>query len=124
MLKRIFLLSLGLWLMAAGALAAQASPCHVQAETAAALSITAPEASHTHCDMMGEAPAPTQAPSETPDKAPMAEGICCCPAVLAALPAPAAPDASSVAFRPPASFPLTARAASQTLIPEPPPPKA
>lgn len=124
MLKRILLLSLGLWLMAAGALAAQASPCHVQDAEMAAVITPAAEVAHAHCDMMAEMPAPTEAPAETPGSAPMTEGICCCPAVLAALPATALPDTASGVFRLPASFPLTARAASQTLIPEPPPPKA
>lgn len=124
MLKRVLLLSLGLWLILAGGLAAHASPCHMQEMTAAALSQPGEASSaHDHCDMMASA-SPEQAPADTPDKAPASDGICCCPAVLAALPAPALPEGASLAFSLPASFPLDASAPSRTLIPEPPPPKA
>lgn len=117
MLKRILLLSFSLWLIVAGGLAAHAAPCHMQAEEVAPAA-----AAHAHCDMM--APAPAEAANETAPSAPAADGICCCPAVLAALPARALPDTGNPAFRLPASFPLDASAPSRTLIPEPPPPKA
>lgn len=119
MLKRALLLSLGLWLLVAGGLAAHAAPCHIQDEMQAA---STPASAHEHCDMMAAAPA--EALDEAAPTAPAPDGICCCPAVLAALPAPAAADPGHPAFRLPAGFPLEARAPSQTLIPEPPPPKA
>lgn len=123
MLKRALLLSLSLWLMIAGGLGAHASPCHMQDEmTPAPVSAPAADA-HAHCDMMADAaPAPT--PAETPEQGPASDTACCCPAVLAALPAPAMPDAAASHFTLPASFPLDARAPSRKLIPEPPPPKA
>lgn len=125
MLARSLLLSLSLWLMIAGGLAAHAGPCHVQ-DGMKSMTASAPVeagASHDHCDMMAEA-APEHPSGDMPGKAPAADGICCCPAVLAALPAPALPQAAAPAFSLPASFPLDARAPSRTLIPEPPPPKA
>lgn len=117
MLKRILLLSFSLWLMIAGGLAAHAAPCHMQAEEIAPVA-----ADHAHCDMM--APAPAEMPAEPLPEAPAPDGICCCPAVLAALAAPAPADGETGHFRLPANFPLDADAPSQTLIPEPPPPKA
>lgn len=123
MLKRVFLLSLSLWLMIAGGLGAHASPCHMQEDMMTA-PISAPVAgAHDHCDMMADA-TPAETPADTPDKAPATDAACCCPAVLAALPAPALPEATRLAFTLPASFPLDASAPSRTLIPEPPPPKA
>lgn len=123
MLKRALLLSLSLWLMIAGGLGAHASPCHMQEEMTAAATEPAAEDAHAHCDMMADA-APAETPADTPDKAPATDAACCCPAVLAALPAPALPEATRLAFTLPASFPLNASAPSRTLIPEPPPPKA
>jgi hypothetical protein len=55
---------------------------------------------------------------------PDGDGACCCPAVLAALPAPAVPDAAQLVFALPSDFPLDARAPTRTLLPEPRPPKA
>lgn len=101
MLKRVFLLSLSLWLMIAGGLAADASPCHMQEEMTPAPISAAETGAHDHCAMMAE-----EAPTETPADA------------------PALPEAATVAFTLPASFPLDASAPSRTLIPEPPPPKA
>lgn len=86
-------------------------------ETAA---VAAPAETHAHCDMMA---AHDDAPPETPDSADP-DGNCCCPAIVSALPATIAPDASAQAFTLTADFPPDARAASRTLIPEPPPPKA
>lgn len=125
MLARSLLLALSLWLMIAGGLAAHASPCHMQDGLKPAAASQAAEAgsAHTHCDMMAEA-APQPASDGAPGKAPSPDSICCCPAVLAALPAPALPEAAASAFSLPVSFPLDARAPSRTLIPEPPPPKA
>ncbi|ABI77170.1 hypothetical protein HNE_0124 [Hyphomonas neptunium ATCC 15444] len=123
MLKRVFLLSLSLWLMIAGGLAADASPCHMQEEMTPAPISAAETGAHDHCAMMAEE-APTETPADAPGKAPATDAACCCPAVLAALPAPALPEAATVAFTLPASFPLDASAPSRTLIPEPPPPKA
>lgn len=123
MLKRALLLSLSLWLMIAGGLGAHASPCHMQEEIMPA-AISAPDAgAHAHCEMMAEA-APAETPADAPDKAPPRDTACCCPAVLAALPAPALPEAARLAFTLPASFPRGDSAPSRTLIPEPPPPKA
>lgn len=117
MLKRLLLLFLGLWLIAASGLAAHAGPCRMEDEKAEAIMV---EAGHEHCDMMAmpETPAP-----DLPDR-PDADGTCCCPAVLAALPAAAVPDAAHVAFALPSDFPLDVRAPSRTLLPEPRPPKA
>ena len=123
MLKRAVLLSLSLWLMIAGGLGAHASPCHMQEEMTAAATEIAAEDAHAHCDMMADA-ASAQPPADTPDKAPPADATCCCPAVLAALPAPAVPDAATLRFNLPASYPPGDSALSRTLIPEPPPPKA
>lgn len=125
MLKRVLLLSLGLWLIVAGGLAVHASPCHMQEEMQpAALSMqTDTSGAHDHCDMMA-APAAEKTSGDTPQKAPSSDGICCCPAVLAALPSPALPDSAGLTFSLPTSFPLDVRAPSRTLIPEPPPPKA
>ncbi|MFN4183722.1 MAG: hypothetical protein ACK4M6_02990 [Hyphomonas sp.] len=123
MLKRALLLSLSLWLMIAGGLGAHASPCHMQEEMTPA-PISASEAgTHDHCDMMaGTTPAET--PADPSDKAPATDAACCCPAVLAALPAPALPETTRLVFTLPASFPRGDSAPSRTLIPEPPPPKA
>jgi hypothetical protein len=117
MLKRLLLLCLGLWLIAASGLAAHAGPCSMQDEKAEAVMA---EAGHEHCDMMGmqETPAPNLPDHPDPD------GTCCCPAVLAALPAAVVPDAAQVVFGLPSDFPLEARAPSRTLLPEPRPPKA
>lgn len=125
MLARSLLLALSLWLMIAGGLAAHASPCHMQAgmKPMAASAPVEAGAPHDHCDMMAEA-APEHPSGDTSGKAPSPDSICCCPAVLAALPAPTLPQAAALAFSLPASFPLDARAPSRTLIPEPPPPKA
>ena len=123
MLKRVLFLSLSLWLMIAGGLGAHASPCHMQEEMTSTPISTAETDTHAHCDMMAEA-APAEALDTAPEKAPATDAACCCPAVLAALPAPALPEAARLAFTLPASFPLDARAPSRTLIPEPPPPKA
>jgi hypothetical protein len=117
MLKRALLLCLGLWLMAAAGLSAHAGPCDMGMEKVA---VAAPAEAHAHCDMMA---APDAAPPAMPD-APDSDGNCCCPAIVSALPAPAAPDASEQTFTLMADFPPDARAASRTLIPEPPPPKA
>ncbi len=123
MLKRALLLSLSLWLMIAGGLGAHASPCHMQDEMKPAVTETASDDAHAHCDMMADA-VPAETPDKASEKAPASDTACCCPAVLAALPAPAMPDAAAFHFTLPASFPLDARAPSRTLIPEPPPPKA
>lgn len=123
MLKRVLLLTLSLWLMIAGGLGAHASPCHMRDEMKPAATEIASDNAHDHCDMMADA-APGETPENTPGKAPATDTACCCPAVLAALPAPATPDATAARFTLPASFPLDARAPSRMLIPEPPPPKA
>lgn len=117
MLKRLLLLCLGLWLIAASGLSAHAGPCNMeklQAEVAVS------QTAHEHCDMMAmpEQPAP-----DLPDL-PDTDAACCCPAVLAALPAAEAPEAADIAFALPSDFPLDARAPSRTLLPEPRPPKA
>lgn len=130
MLQRLALLCLSLWLIAASGLSAHAGPCHEKAiqtvafgMTEATLQASTPAVGHDHCDMMA-APSPTtEVPAELPD-VPPADVTCCCPAVLAALPAELVPEATRLAFALPASFPLDASAPSQTLIPEPPPPKA
>lgn len=116
MLKRALLLSLSLWLMIAGGLGAHASPCHMQDEvTHAATEIDSDDA-HAHCDMMADA-APAQTPGDSPEEAMATDAACCCPAVLAALPAPEMPDAATVHFILPASFPPGDSAPSRTLIP-------
>ena len=110
MLKRVLLLCLGIWLIAASGLSAHAGPCTLEkAEVVAA------QADHAHCDMMG---AQDEAPAHQTDAS------CCCPAVLAALPVPVMPEAADYLFALPADFPPDARALSLNLIPEPPPPKA
>ena len=117
MLKRVLLLCLGLWLIAASGLSAHAGPCgmdEMQAEIAAA------ETGHDHCDMMAK---PEQPAPEMPDR-PDTEAACCCPAVLAALPAAQAPQTVPAAFALPSDFPIDARVPSRTLLPEPRPPKA
>lgn len=117
MLKRALFLCLGLWLIAASGLSAHAGPCDMgtaQAETAEA------PPGHAHCDMMA---APGPAAPQAPDH-PDTDANCCCPAVLTALPAPGLPEPAAFAFAQAPDFPLEARAASRTLIPEPRPPKA
>ncbi len=123
MLKRVFLLSLSLWLMIAGGLGAHASPCHMQEERMPTPISAAEADAHAHCDMMADA-APAETLENAPAKAPLTDAACCCPAVLAALPAPDLPEANRLTFTLPASFPLNVSAPSRTLIPEPPPPKA
>jgi hypothetical protein len=123
MLKRALLLSLSLWLMIAGGLGAHASPCHMQDEVTPAATGFDSDDAHAHCDMMAEA-APAQTPGYSPEEAPATDAACCCPAVLAALPAAEMPDAATMHFTLPASFPPGDSAPSRTLIPEPPPPKA
>lgn len=117
MLKRILLLCLGAWLIAASGLSAHAGPCGVQKVQA---EMEANVAAHEHCDMMGEAAA-KQPESHHPDAQ---DANCCCPAVLSALPAPVQPETFAIAFALPADLPADVRAPSRTLIPEPPPPKA
>jgi len=78
------------------------------------------ETGHAHCDMMKT---PEQPAPDMPDP-PDTDAACCCPAVLAALPAAATPDAAVIAFARPSDFPLDARAPTRTLLPEPRPPKA
>lgn len=120
MLKRALILCVSLWLMIAGGLAAHAGPCHSQ-EMEAQPAIAVPATAHAHCDMMAPPATPAELPAQ--DKPDLTAPFCCCPAVMAALPAPGSPDAGGQIFRMPASFPLDARAPSRTLIPEPPPPK-
>ena len=117
MLKRLLLLCLGLWLIAASGLSAHAGPCSMDGIQAEAV---VNQTGHEHCDMMAmpEQPAP-----DLPDH-PGTDAACCCPAVLAALPATEAPDTADIAFALPSDFPLDARAPSRTLLPEPRPPKA
>ncbi|MEQ9505432.1 MAG: hypothetical protein RLO80_04115 [Hyphomonas sp.] len=118
MLKRVLFLCLGVWLIASTGLSAHAGPCAVRAE---APEIAAPAADHAHCDMMA-APEAAQ-PGEPSD--PLADDpACCCPAVMAALPAAETPGTSVITFARPASFPRDDRAVSRTLLPEPRPPKA
>lgn len=109
MFRRLALLCLSFWLIAASGLSATAAPCQMtpEAETASASS---------HCDM---AAMPSQpAPAVPPDDA------CCCPAILAALPATAAPAASAPRFALPVAVTAPLAPASRNPIPEPPPPKA
>ncbi|MFN7165354.1 MAG: hypothetical protein ACK4P2_11105 [Hyphomonas sp.] len=114
MLKRALLLCLGLWLIAASGLAAHAGPCGMERP---AIEAAASAGTHAHCDMMAapEPAAPDHLDTDT---------NCCCPAVLTALPSPALPDTAVFVFAQAPGFPLEARAASRTLIPEPRPPKA
>lgn len=123
MLKRARFLCLGLWLIAAGALSAHAGPCDMR-DRAAAAEAAIPADAHAHCDMLAsEAKTPQPDLPEPPD-APAKGSACCCPAVLAAVPAPDVPQAAEIDFSLPAGFPAEVRAVSRTLIPEPPPPKA
>lgn len=118
MLKRALFLCLGFWLIAASGLAAHAGPCDMQNQPA---EVAAPAEAHAHCDMMApQADNAGQDQTESPDSS----ATCCCPAVLAAVPAPAAPEASALSFALSAARPADIRAPSRTLIPEPPPPKA
>jgi hypothetical protein len=114
MLKRALLLCLGLWLIAASGLSAHAGPCGMESQL---IEAAAPTETHAHCDMMA---APEPAAPDHPDT----DANCCCPAVLTALPAPALPEAATLAFTMTPDFPLEARAASRTQTPEPRPPKA
>lgn len=117
MLKRALFLCLGLWLIAASGLSAHAGPCDMQAAQAETAE-TAP--GHAFCDMMAPpGPAAPQAPDH-----PDTDARCCCPGVLAALPSPGLPEPAAFAFAQAPDFPLEARAASRTLLPEPRPPKA
>jgi len=77
-------------------------------------------AGHQHCNMMAMLETPAH---DLPDDAD-SDGTCCCPAVLAALPAPAVPEAAQLVFALPSDFPLDARAPTRALVPEPRPPKA
>lgn len=117
MLKRALLFCLGLWLIAASGLSAHAGPCNMDGMKAEAVIA---EAGHEHCDMMAAAEQPAPAMPDLPDT----DAACCCPAVLAALPAAQAPDAAVFAFARPTDFPLDVRAPSRSLLPEPRPPKA
>ncbi len=110
MLKRALLLCLGAWLIAASGLSAHAGPCRLDKAEAEVSTID-----HAHCDMMA---APDEAPAQE------ADANCCCPAVLAALPVPTAPEPGVYTFALPSDFPPDASAVSLNLIPEPPPPKA
>jgi hypothetical protein len=114
MLKRALLLFLGLWLIAASGLAAHAGPCGMERQPA---EVAAPAEAHAHCDMMA---VPEPAAPDHPDT----DAGCCCPAVLTALPSPALPDTGVFVFAQAPDFPLEARAASRTLVPDPRPPKA
>ncbi len=114
MLKRALLLCLGFWLIAASGLSAHAGPCGMERQPAEA---AAPAGAHAHCDMMA---APEPAAPDHPDT----DASCCCPAVLTALPSPALPEANVFVFAQAPDFPLEARTASRTLVPEPRPPKA
>jgi hypothetical protein len=114
MLKRALLLCLGLWLIAVSGLAAHAGPCGMERQAA---EVGAPAEAHAHCDMMA---APEPAAPDHPDT----DANCCCPAVLTALPSSGLPDAGVFVFAQTPDFPLEARAASRTLVPEPRPPKA
>ncbi|MBK8197815.1 MAG: hypothetical protein IPK75_05540 [Acidobacteria bacterium] len=116
MLKRTLILCLGLWLMAASALSAHAGPCDMPVEAPEAAAVM----DHAHCDMMA---VPDDAAPELP-AAPDKATDCCCPAVLAALPALDSPVPADFTFARPTSFPLDTRAASRTVLPEPRPPKA
>lgn len=115
MLKRVVLLCLGLWLIAASALSAQASPC--QAGLNAAMMPVA-ETAASHCDMMAAPDAPAD------EQLPAPGTSCCCPVILAALPQTDAPVTAAWAFRLPATFPMDTDAASRAILPEPRPPKA
>lgn len=118
MLKRALFLLVSFMLIASSALSAHAGPCAMKAETP---EIAAPAEHPAHCDMMMAAPEKAAADMPAmPDKEPP----CCCPAVIAALPAIDLPAASTITFARPASFPLDDRAVSRTLLPEPRPPKA
>jgi hypothetical protein len=117
MLTRALLLLFGAWLIAASGLSAHAGPCRL--ENGAARAIIA-GAGHEHCDITAK----TQTPAaDLPDR-PDPDWTCCCPAVLAALPAAAAPDAVHLVFARPSDFPLDTRTPTRTLLPEPRPPKA
>jgi hypothetical protein len=119
MLKRALLLCLGLWLIAASGLSAHAGPCDMR--EAAAVEIAAASDAHAHCDMM--VPPTDDAAPEMPDT-PDRDADCCCPAVLAAVPAPDAPEAAAPRFALMAALPSDISAPSRNLSPEPPPPKA
>ncbi len=118
MLKRFLFLCLGAWLMASSVLSAHAEPCALGID---APEIAAPAMDHGHCDMMS---APDAALQDEPSAPPADDPACCCPAVMAALPATNVPDAGTITFARPASFPLDDSALSLTLLPEPRPPKA
>jgi hypothetical protein len=117
MLKRALFLCLGLWLIASAGLSAHAGPCDMVNTPAEAV---APAAGHAHCSKMAADDEDTGNPAPVDQS----DGLCCCPAVLAALPSTPAPVKLSARYAAPATFPLAVRAASRTLIPEPPPPKA
>ncbi|MFN3312904.1 MAG: hypothetical protein ACK46Q_05510 [Hyphomonas sp.] len=119
MLKRTLFLILGAWLIAASSLAAHAGPCH-----SATAEIAAPALMQDHCEMMAAMGAPASGqPSDLPDPS-VGEPPCCCPGMLAAVPAPEAPDTARLAFRLALALPADTSAPSRALIPEPPPPKA
>jgi hypothetical protein len=117
MLKRVLLLCLGIWLIAASGLSAHAGPCGLKSAKA---EMAPKAAAHDHCDMMAATGAEKpEAPAETGQTA-----NCCCPAVLSALAVPVLPEVAVLAFALPGNFPADARAPSRNLIPETPPPKA
>ncbi len=115
MLKRTVLLCLGLWLIAASALSAQASPCKAGLN---APMMPVAETAASHCDMMAAPDAPAD------ERLPEPGTSCCCPAILAALQQSEAPQAVAWAFQLPATFPMDADATSRAILPEPRPPKA
>ena len=119
MLKRALFLILGAWLIAASSLAAHAGPCHK-----AGAEMAAPAMIQDHCDMMAAMGPPARGePVELPDPS-ANDPLCCCPGMLAAVPAPDAPDTAGPAYRLALALPANTSAPSRALIPEPPPPKA
>ncbi len=119
MLKRALLLILGAWLFAASGLAAHAGPC-LSAET----EFAAPAMMQDHCDTKAAmGPTASGKPSDLPEPS-ANDSLCCCPGMLAAVPAPDASDTPGPAYRLAQALPADTNAPSRALIPEPPPPKA
>ena len=116
MLQRIALLCFSLLLIASGTASA------AQADCPSAKASQMVHAMAADCDMGMMEHAPADAPDEPMDGM-MDNAACCCPAIVAALPAVAAGNKVSHTYPPLFDAPLDAHPVSITFVPEPPPPR-
>ena len=116
MLQRIALLCFSLLLIASGTASA------AQADCPSAKASQMVHAMAADCDMGMMEHAPADVPDEPMDGM-MDNAACCCPAIVAALPAVAAGNKVSHTYPPLFDAPLDASPVSITFVPEPPPPR-